>query len=869
MSDLLKDDYNLAVIVTVKPKGDDFFISLTPRFSSTYENGYEYLSSRLFKSRICNSNLLIDVGANYGYYSLLALSTNPKIEVEAFEPILENVQVLYGNIKNYKEFSDRIRIHQKALDSTSAEKYFFKSKASDNSSFFIHPNAGPIDRIKISTIRGDELEYLQKYNNIFLKIDTDGNEMEVLKGLELTIRKCDSIQLLIEFNPKMFLRAGHSSEDLFNFLVDRGFYLYAIDDEDSIVYPLQMKNLNYLELKFSRSYFNVYATKYLTKNLLFFSHTSELGGAERSLLDLIKGLSKEGVICNCVLPYKGGPLKEKLLEIGCGVIELDISLDSWWWCGVSRENSFKDPRMISYVHDKLIPIVAKIMPDFIYSQTIVSPWGAYCAEALGIKHIISAREYGALDHNLQFPIQFETSMRSLYESSCGVLSITSDVASTLFGRDDHQKVEVVYNQLSVSDFVRKNEVIQLPKDRFKIGIFGTFHKGKGQDEFIQACQVLLNEGYNVECYLVGGQSNTNYTNRLKTLISEYEFKERFYLLEFQDDPYSFMAQMSVIVSCSRLEALGRTLFEASLLSIPIVYANSGGPKEVFQDGTHGLAYPPGDYKALARCLEKLYLDRDLCDLLSKNAKDYVINNFSEKVGTKKVINKLNHLINLNVNDKKPLTHLLSNYFSTLALNYTFNISFNIINLNNEISREVIISGIGFGKFNLKVNEQSTELRICFDTTRPIGFKILSLIKINEDGQDEIQFDRNLKSNYFFDNGYWFILDGKSNVSVSLNTRESDIAVKFETILLSQYQIAQISKSLQEQNQNLQEQNQNLQEQNQNLQEQNQNLQEQYQQLFLQNQNLLFCNNSLLSSKSWRFITIVRKPFDYFKKLFKY
>ena len=63
-------------------------------------------------------------------------------------------------------------------------------------------------------------------------------------------------------------------------------------------------------------------------SICFFSHSAQLGGSERSLLQLVTELIKDyGAICYVILPREG-PLKQKLEETGASVFTLDYS----WWC---------------------------------------------------------------------------------------------------------------------------------------------------------------------------------------------------------------------------------------------------------------------------------------------------------------------------------------------------------------------------------------------------------------------------------------------------------------------------------------------------------------------------------------------------------
>ena len=83
ISEFLINDYNLDILEIVKPSGESFSMYVTPRFTQAYAQGYEKLSTRLVKNFVMKCDLFVDVGANYGYYSLIAASANKEIKIIA------------------------------------------------------------------------------------------------------------------------------------------------------------------------------------------------------------------------------------------------------------------------------------------------------------------------------------------------------------------------------------------------------------------------------------------------------------------------------------------------------------------------------------------------------------------------------------------------------------------------------------------------------------------------------------------------------------------------------------------------------------------------------------------------------------------
>ncbi len=438
-------------------------------------------------------------------------------------------------------------------------------------------------------------------------------------------------------------------------LMTHGFRLFAVDDLDSRVYPLKHSvNLAMMEARYKTSFYNVLCLrKERALSVAFFSHSSELGGAERSLLDLIRGLTSRGIICNLIMPYRG-PLTDKLLACGSGIYIPDGSNQisgRWWWADTAGDLTCdKLSETMDEVEKVLLPELRALAPDVIYSQTIVSPWGAFCAERLGVPHAVAAREYGELDHRLVFALGFDRSMKALYESSEAVFCVTEDVRLTLFGLDTLSKADVVYSGVAIPSHgaeLSTNTINQhqelLTNHKFKIGIFASVAPGKGQLDLIRACIFLAKRGHQITCYLAGHVADKSYQAEIQREINSSGFADLFVKVGFVESPYALMSQMDLVVSCSILEALGRTLIEALILGVPIIYANTGGSSEIFQNGKHGLAYEPGNYSTLASLIENIIENPDAAKARTSHGTKHIAENFSTEAYIERIAPRLREI----------------------------------------------------------------------------------------------------------------------------------------------------------------------------------------------------------------------------------
>ena len=672
ISELLINDYNLDLFETVTPSGESFSMYVAPRFVQCYAHGYEQFSTKLVKNFVKDKDLFVDVGANYGYYSLVAAKANRDIKIIAIEPIAENFKVLNKNLIQNNIDVRCTRCINAAVLSSSGKAKFYKSEASDNSSVLPHPKADVLEQFEVIVVSLDDILKHEQYKNLFIKLDAKGRELEALKGLSATFEKCDNITILLKMVPNLFKLAGANCEEVVEYLISKGFNVYGIDERESKYYPLESEeNLCKFESENSFVFNALCIKKEKSLSVAFFSHSAGLAGAERSLVDLVQDLGEQGVLCSVVLPGDG-PLKNTLLEVGASVHVLTGIGEGYQWVTsesqsllTCKENFIK---CMGAITKQSIGLLKLLRPDVIYSQTIVMPWGALCAEILLIPHAWSICEYGELDHHLKFYFGFEQSMKALYESSDVVFSITQSVKNiTLAGlHGQNDKVHVVYRKVRIGPMpegaLASERSQHDSKQKFKIGVFGTIHESKGQEDIVKAGIELLRNGHKVEVYLYG-YKESGYLSGLLSLIKNSGFEDCFIAGDFLEHPYEEMKRMDVVVSCSRNEAFGRTLIEAILLKKPIIYAASGGPKEIFVDQEHGLAYTPGDHLDLQKKLLYVIENTEETAKRVERALEYVRNKFTAESYSKKIERSLRAL------KKTAQRQSISSVYALLADNF--------------------------------------------------------------------------------------------------------------------------------------------------------------------------------------------------------
>jgi len=169
-----------------------------------YKNEYEekqikFLSEWIEKNE---PNLFIDIGANFGFYSIRISKLFSSLKIIAFEPVLTTFHKLKINIK-INNLKKRIKIYNIGLSNTNGLKKMIALKRKNyiqSGGFSFNIPERKLTNEEITqyhkSIIGDKVLKFKK-KKIVIKIDVEGYEDKVLLGIQNLI-KYNKILLQIE-----------------------------------------------------------------------------------------------------------------------------------------------------------------------------------------------------------------------------------------------------------------------------------------------------------------------------------------------------------------------------------------------------------------------------------------------------------------------------------------------------------------------------------------------------------------------------------------------------------------------------------------------------------------------------------------------
>lgn len=182
---------------------------------------YELTNQQLLASEVQPGNVVFDIGAHVGYFTLLAARlVGPEGFVHAFEPHPQNVEFIERHIHLNK--LENVGLHPIAVSKQSGNAYFGDGVSSSTG----HLSPGGDLEVKTSSL-DDLLGSDTVKPPQLIKIDVEGGEVDVLTG---------GIETLKQVRPTIFF-ATHGADQ----------HQSCIDLLDSLAYTLQPVNAEQVE----------------------------------------------------------------------------------------------------------------------------------------------------------------------------------------------------------------------------------------------------------------------------------------------------------------------------------------------------------------------------------------------------------------------------------------------------------------------------------------------------------------------------------------------------------------------------------------------------------------------------------------------
>ena len=340
-------------------------------------------------------------------------------------------------------------------------------------------------------------------------------------------------------------------------------------------------------------------------SILFLDHASAIGGAQRSLLLLLKHLDKQRWS-----PHLGcvpGSLEAHAHAAGIPTHPLGLPR-------LRRSPRFPFDWLAGA--RAIARLAQQAQADLLVANTVRA--ASYCALASRFKRVRFVwhmRDFWLSETRPRWILADALGKRTL--SRAASLVIANSVA-TARHLPHSGKLQVVLNGIEVGKFNPSPDAgrefrhrFNIPLDSQLVGMAGRMRPWKGQERFLHMARQVRTVAPDTHFVLVGGDpfnTDAHYERDLIRLARDLSISDRVTFTGHLDDVRPALAAMHIFVHPGDPEPFGLVNLEAMASGKPVVAFDHGALPEIVLQGETGILVPPKDPAHLAQAVIDLLKD---------------------------------------------------------------------------------------------------------------------------------------------------------------------------------------------------------------------------------------------------------------------
>ena len=373
--------------------------------------------------------------------------------------------------------------------------------------------------------------------------------------------------------------------------------------------------------------------------ILYLNPIGALGGAERSLLDVLAAIRQRepdweliliagadgallheatllGVRVECM------PMPEELLTVG------DSGRNPLRQFGRLLQAALSARRYAAKIRDSVIAL----QPNLIHSNGIKFHVLTRLLRPLKMPVIWHIRDFIGARRLMRHALRWASRAATLAIANSE--STAADARAVL----PHVRVATVLNSIDLARFSPGPAhgdmldtlagIARNSSPAIRVGLLASYARWKGQELFLQAAALArkITPELDLRFYIVGGPiyktAGSQYSaDELNQIAARLGVADCTALISFQNDPVAIYRALDIVVHAStQPEPFGRTIAEAMACGRAVIAANAGGATELFTDSHDALGVALNDAPALAQAIARLARDTSFRDTLARNAR---------------------------------------------------------------------------------------------------------------------------------------------------------------------------------------------------------------------------------------------------------
>jgi glycosyltransferase involved in cell wall biosynthesis len=345
--------------------------------------------------------------------------------------------------------------------------------------------------------------------------------------------------------------------------------------------------------------------------IVFINHWAKhLGGAERSLIDILAFLSNQ---CTALLiTSESGPLTREAQAMGvtCSIIKCSLQPSH-----NSREHfarylltSWREVISFFQFVYKMCRLIKSIRPDLIHANVPKSHAALFLLTLAGFRGISIFHIREIFDrHSLPYSLY-----RFLFPYKHGVIIAISESVKAHLPRRLQQSAIVLHNGVVVPQTEKVMD--RPPSSQTRFLYLGRIVPWKGCEDLVHMFAMVKNQNPLDDCSLslIGGTIywDPDYRRQLMEKIRQHGLLSHCFLHPHTEEVRQAMHSHDVFCNASFREPFGRSLAEAQAEGLPVIAFDSGGIREIVKHEETGILVPFGDKRGFAKAMERLMHNKE-------------------------------------------------------------------------------------------------------------------------------------------------------------------------------------------------------------------------------------------------------------------
>ena len=365
------------------------------------------------------------------------------------------------------------------------------------------------------------------------------------------------------------------------------------------------------------------------KTILYLITQSELGGAQKYILDLCFSLKND---YNLVVAFgeqgEQGEMAEKLKEN-------DIQ-----YFAIPSLFRKIDSQADFFALGEIIKLIKKVRPDIIHlNSSKISVLGAMAIFRLKLNPFwrfkINKTKIIYTAHGWDFhepgvnSLKYKKMERWAARFKDKVICVSQmDYDSALQEKiAPKDKLVMIHNGIAPINFLSREQAraeLGLGPDELVIGSIGNLYKNKGFEYLINATKILVDNGLKPKTIIIGEGEERE---ELENWIRQFRL-EKYVILKGRMDAAAYLKAFDIYVCSSVKEGLSYTIIEAMRASLPIVATNVGGNPELIENEKTGLLVNPEKGEEISRAIIKFINNPELINQVRQAAEEKASREFT-------------------------------------------------------------------------------------------------------------------------------------------------------------------------------------------------------------------------------------------------